>query len=238
MTETGYLYSKEPTAANLTIPKKTWVILADPEWDDILETVMEFRLTYEGPLQASTGNQPRSRNKHQLRRVFHPQLKRLWEEHPVLKNRPAENGTHDSLAESLAKNFSRCGYNFVPLVNKGLWLTCGLDILFLRPESPGQVLKSGDIDNRLKTLFDALRMPHSRGELGGYEAPNDDEQPFYCLLEDDSLVSKVTVDTDTLLEDVKDERGKNLGFKDAAARLVITVTVKTYFPTRHNIGLG
>jgi hypothetical protein len=34
-----------------------------------------------------------------------------------------------------------------------------LNILFLRADIPGKVVQSGDIDNRLKTLFDALRMP-------------------------------------------------------------------------------
>jgi hypothetical protein len=46
----------------------------------------------------------------------------------------------------------------------------------------------GDIDNRLKTLFDCLTLPDPNQ---GYEAetPAQDELPyFYCLLEDDRLI--------------------------------------------------
>ena len=55
-----------------------------------------------------------------------------------------------------------------------------------------------DIDNRLKTLFDVLTVPdHNQG----YEhlTSADDEKPFFCLLSDDKLISKVTVQTDKLL---------------------------------------
>jgi hypothetical protein len=38
----------------------------------------------------------------------------------------------------------------------------------------------------------------------GYESltPDAGETPFYCLLEDDRLISKITVETDRLLEDL------------------------------------
>jgi hypothetical protein len=75
-----------------------------------------------------------------------------------------------------------------------------LDIVFLRQQARGQLLgEGGDIDNRLKTLFDALRMP-SKGEvntLGNYTAA--DEQPLHCLLRDDSLIYRVNVESDRLL---------------------------------------
>jgi hypothetical protein len=72
----------------------------------------------------------------------------------------------------------------------------------LRPDAPGSLIKSGDIDGRLKTLFDALRMPGpDENELAG-ASPTDDENPLYCLLQDDRLISKVTVQTDLLLEQI------------------------------------
>lgn len=52
----------------------------------------------------------------------------------------------------------------------------------------------GDIDNRLKTLFDALRLPNQTNELVGYDNPAPDENPFFCLLEDDSLITHVSVE--------------------------------------------
>jgi hypothetical protein len=84
------------------------------------------------------------------------------------------------------------------LVIEELSLSCRLDILFLRSDRAGSLIKSGDIDNRLKTLFDALRMPESKAELGGYEKPIDDEDPFFVLLQDDKLITHISVETDVL----------------------------------------
>ena len=41
---------------------------------------MKFRLTYEGLLKANGSTQ----HKHEIRKAFHPQLKRLWEVEPNL----------------------------------------------------------------------------------------------------------------------------------------------------------
>ena len=70
----------------------------------------------------------------------------------------------------------------------------------LRPELPGQTLiVGGDIDNRLKTLFDALRIP----KVGETAEPQEGGiSPFYCLLQDDSLINHISVTTDILLLDV------------------------------------
>ena len=57
---------------------------------------------------------------------------------------------------------------------------------------------SGDIDARIKTIFDALRMPKNLDEAGG-AVPQADENPFFCLLEDDKLISEIKVTTDELL---------------------------------------
>ncbi len=57
----------------------------------------------------------------------------------------------------------------------------------------------GDIDNRLKTLFDAMRIPVATEDYIR-RIPADDEKPMYCLLEDDKLITKITVETDQLLQ--------------------------------------
>jgi hypothetical protein len=64
-----------------------------------------------------------------------------------------------------------------------LSLACGLDILFLRRDMPGVPLihSGGDIDNRLKTLFDALKIPESCAEIENY-TKEADEDPFFVLL--------------------------------------------------------
>lgn len=103
----------------------------------------------------------------------------------------------------IVNNFFRAigNYRFLPLVRSDMNLIARLDITFLRPEEPCCLItKGGDIDNRLKTLFDALRIPSEANELPSRLIPEDDETPiFYCLLESDSLITSVSVVTDRLL---------------------------------------
>jgi hypothetical protein len=60
------------------------------------------------------------------------------------------------------------------------------------------ILSQGDIDGQLKSIIDALRIPDNLNETGG-AIPGEDETPFFCLLEDDRLVSEVRVKADELL---------------------------------------
>jgi hypothetical protein len=105
---------------------------------------------------------------------------------------------------------------YLPLIRKSLNLACAVDILFLRHEDPGSlILQGGDIDGRIKTLFDALRMPSEDEErAGGIPTAT----PLYCLLESDSLISDLSVRTGQLLGD----RTK----KPHTVRLTIDVTIK------------
>jgi hypothetical protein len=73
-----------------------------------------------------------------------------------------------------------------------------LDITWLRREEAGKIVDGGDIDNRLKTLFDGLRMPHNGNEIAS--PPATDNERRYCLLEDDKLITKLSVSTHQLLE--------------------------------------
>jgi hypothetical protein len=71
----------------------------------------------------------------------------------------------------------------------------------LRPEPSGQIIKTGgDIDNRLKTLFDGLRRPIDKNEVPSGDMPQSNEAPFHCLPSDDALITKITVATDQLLD--------------------------------------
>ena len=131
---------------------------------------MEFRLTYEGRLLAASNNNKRPKHKHEIRKVLHRQLQRLWKETPHLRDarKPHDIIGSPTLSEALASQFTRIGYRFVPLVTEELSLLCDLEVLFLRPDIPGSLIKSGsgDIDNRMKTLLDAFRMPASKAEVG------------------------------------------------------------------------
>jgi hypothetical protein len=89
-------------------------------------------------------------------------------------------------------------YKCLYLIGEGHGLSCSLDVLFLRRDCPGGLVKhGGDIDNRIKVLFDALRVP-ATSELPDV-SPSDDENPFYCVVQDDKYIDKLTLTTDRLL---------------------------------------
>ena len=204
-------------------------------WDpdlDANEGDLDFRLTYAGPLRASQDDnklRQRSHHVHDIRQQFHAQLKILWAAHPVMKQ-VAKNGSSVELyvgsgAPPLNQIFDREGFKWLPIVTKENGLICKVEILMLREGQPGKVLY--DIDNRLKTLFDALRMPTGPEELGektvrGKRTPQGGENPFYVLLETDSLITHIGVTADTLLEPVP-------GYLPGEpVRLVINVTIRPY----------
>ena len=54
-----------------------------------------------------------------------------------------------------------------------------------------------DIDNRVKTLLDGLRCPQNDHEVG--ENTPRDIGPIYTLLDDDHLITKLSVNTSHLL---------------------------------------
>jgi hypothetical protein len=184
--------------------------------------IMRFRLTYDGELKASGANN-RAAEKWVIRRQLHPQLAELWEIDPVLngaamayKRPPTKNFLEawrlarreikaketggsirrEERREALRVPIDRGGHNCIPIVRSSLFLTCSLDILFLRKEGPGSLVSNaGDLDNRIKTLFDGLRMPSA--DEGRAEKPEID--PIFCLLEDDSLITDLVIRTDRLL---------------------------------------
>lgn len=175
--------------------------------------IMRFRLTYSGELKAAGNNNNRSAEKWTIRNQLHPQLEELWQVDSILQGKGIS--THNSYTseglmtkgpvgetlqalqrERLRRPVQKGGRSFLPLVRKSLDLTCSLDILFLRKDSPGSVVSSGgDLDARMKLLFDGLRMPTSDEVALGMPVAS----LQYCLLEDDVLITDVAVRTDRLL---------------------------------------
>jgi len=155
---------------------------------------MEFKLHYRGDLRSNGGRT----HKHFLRRTFHRQLADLWQQ-PPLVNRPYLRSAEPPSGKiSLLQE--RGGFQFVPLVSQKLHMIAELEIILLRPGPPGMIIKhGGDIDNRMKTLLDALKMPED-GALPDAAEPNANETPFFCLLEDDHLVTRLAIETERLLE--------------------------------------
>jgi len=161
---------------------------------------MQFRLIYQGKLPAAGGSS-RNKEKHAIRQVLHKQLAQLWKCQPILSRYLIEDITNKrSGVEMMADKFERCGFRFLPLMHDYFGsLACALDILFLRRDQPGDLIKyGGDIDNRIKVFFDALRMPQEDQELDG-QKPGEDENPFFCLLQDDRQITEVNITTDRLL---------------------------------------
>jgi hypothetical protein len=230
----------------------------DPSW----EPLMRFRLTYEGELRPSQRDpqdgqrEPLAMHKQKIRKEFHGQLKQQWQTNAFLKGSRVEKGELHirpgqitgalgvgyvgvgpragiPLIDYITSNFNRDGYRFAPLVCEDFSLLCSLNVLFLRRDFPAGVISAGDLDNRIKTLIDALRMPHGANELKGNETPDAAEDPFFCLLEDDDLVTDLTVETGMLLDPPVDGDGGA-----ARVKLVISVGLKPNDVTMFNLGFA
>ena len=76
---------------------------------------------------------------------------------------------------------------------------CAINVLFLRRDTANTpLLHQGDLDNRIKGLFDALKMPKESGEI--QDVPQAaDMNPCFCLVKDDKYIDHVSVTTDRLL---------------------------------------
>lgn len=183
----------------------------------LVRDVMRFHLVYSGPLSASA-NKSKLTEVVYIREYLSPQIEYLWETHPslqILKNEGARSKTGGTAYmigpdgplskremaghgayEDLCKNIVVDDGQFLPLVRQSLDLSCEIDILFLRQQDPGALIsQGGDIDGRIKLLLDALRMPSPQEQ----KKVQNRSFPTYCLMESDTLVSRLNIDTDRLL---------------------------------------
>jgi hypothetical protein len=202
--------------------------------------VMKFVLTFDGELAASGS----PAQKWDIRRALHPQLDELWKTDPILKeiysdrfvpktgsyfrleqhhysgNSTATQTTQLGLSSEDSDRIDLCApipvgaRKFIPLIRDSYALKCGLKILFLRKEPPGRLYQGGDLDNRLKTLFDGLAAPNPDSLANDGGAPD----PTYTLLEDDRLITAVEVETRQLLS--------RPGASKHEVRLIIEVDVR------------
>lgn len=188
---------------------------------------MNFRLVYNGPLRAASQSETRRLEKHAIRRVFNQQLNTLFAGHYALQE---EFGNEGKLGQTLKtmRNFHRGQFIFLPLVREELNLVCDLDILFLRRDEPGKLISGGgDLDNRIKVLFDALRVPQDDNEVRGIDADRD--TLCLCVAEDDRLITGFRVTTDRLLEPAISES------QEHHVQLIINVEVKATKLTERNL---
>lgn len=185
-----------------------------------IRDVMRFRLVYHGALPASA-NRAKPEDVARIRRELSPQLEYLWQTHHALKVLRTQAWRMKPLSRMDTFNAIVSGLTpqmeaqrqpekwvdlcapipvdqklYTPLVREVLHLNCELNILFLRQDDPGKLItQGGDIDGRIKCLLDALRMP-SKAEQALFP-PSEDK--LWCLMESDSLVSALNVETDRLL---------------------------------------
>jgi hypothetical protein len=158
---------------------------------------MHFRLVYRGQLRS--GNSKNRSHIHEIRRHFHRQIHQLWNQIPLSEHgrwlKPPDIPGNYSVLYPVGDK------SFAALVGPHTDLMAELDILFLRPAPPGALINhGGDLDNRIKTLIDALRIP-TAGEIPPDWQPSQDEVPLHCLLQDDKLVTAFSVRADRLLEE-------------------------------------
>ena len=204
---------------------------------------MRFRLFYEGPLRSANGDPRQGQtdklrdHKQSIREVFSSQMYNLWCTHPSLRAARSNGeifgnpfGESLPLLQAIARRQPvLSGKRFVPLVCSEFDLLCKLDILLLRKDKPGGIIYARDIDNRLKVIFDALRVPQHEGEIGG-SLESYPYENMCVLLQDDSLITHVSVETDELL-------GAPKGSLDDYVRMMITVDLSVYRSTMFNIGI-
>lgn len=185
---------------------------------------MRFTLYYRGPLKANG----KPKDKHALRQHFHTQMKSLWDQEPLTGHRkllmdPTPPRKPLNLLHEVGP------FTFVPLVSARIFMVAELELTMLRPEAPGKIVtQGGDIDNRLKTLLDSLKMPTDEA-LPSRAEPEADEQPFFCLLEDDHLVTSLSVRSARLLEP---------DLNQSEVVLLIDVTTRLTNTVMGNVGLG
>jgi hypothetical protein len=162
---------------------------------------MLLTLTYSGPLPPakSRGTSPM---KAALRAAFHPQLKAQVE--PFI---PSRNW---NVASTVLE-----GHRFVSPAHRGLHTAIDLEILLLTPLRQRAI---GDTDNRLKTLVDGLTRPANPQQMKEFEGPADGG-PTYCLLDDDSLVQRISIDSRRWHQPMADPRD---AFVVVTARVVLS----------------
>ncbi len=151
---------------------------------------MKFKLLYFGDIFVN----PKKRAQHiaDIRMQFHPQLKKL------LEHQPWDNLTQymkpDATKSPLTTRHVG-GIDWNPIITPNLKLLAEIDIQILHPEIVG--VPHSDIDNRVKTLVDGLRCPQNEHEVGT-NTPTD-IGPIYTLLDDDHLITRLSVNTSHLL---------------------------------------
>lgn len=222
------------------------------DWPDdvrnVVGNVVDFHLSYKGRLP-SIGD---VKVKDSIRRNINDQLWELVKYEPRLRpeldtavyadlkgRRLSERALSDldvKLLRTMGKGDGTPGLLvvelngrvFCPLIDRRRSLVCHLDIKLLSRDDVRGIVHGGDLDNRMKTLFDALRIPQHEDEVPGKGMGI---FPTLCLLEDDSLITKLSIVKERLLDPIVDE-SEYL----SDVRLEIAVSIKPRGGSDHWMG--
>ena len=86
---------------------------------------------------------------------------------------------------------------------------------------------AGDIDNRCKTLLDALAIPCDK-QIPDGATLGQGQEPFYCLFEDDRLITHLSVEMGQWLEPQEDGRPR-----PKEALVIISVSIEPGLVTKN-----
>ena len=161
---------------------------------------MIFELLLSVEIASRSATKSRMRCIDNLREQIDAQMRRVWMASPlrqVDETKRFRERANSKDGMSVVRKVG--GTRFIPLICEELQLAADLQVTFYEPTgSLGVAGDVADADNRLKTLFDALRAPHSTDEMGRH----DYGEECYTLLSDDRLIWAVRVNRVRLLREI------------------------------------
>jgi len=144
---------------------------------------MDFTLYYKGKLK-SNGDK---KEKHRIRKYLSIQIEKLWDQEPLISFKQFLESEFDAFSRQIN------GISFSSIINNEFHYVADIDIVLLHKDPIYKMIKNGgDIDNRIKTLLDSLKMP-SRSEFPDNSIRSNETNRIFCLLHDDSLVSSLKI---------------------------------------------
>lgn len=150
---------------------------------------MEFCLHYYGKLKS----RDTAAGKHAIRQALHEQIRTLCVSDPFEDTfKPDFEGKRSEKEQPMYVEHDGKRYWF--LISAYLKTVVDLSITILVPHEVGRIVQNGgDIDNRIKTLFDALRVPAVSSEIPSSDQFEYGQTGMYCLLQDDKLINRVSI---------------------------------------------